>query len=198
MINPAQQRDLTDLRAAAESRDHQQAQYLLKRLLQSLRYYAALAVVAERIYGFVDIFESYYPDEVWVRHLLVALASFGTAPDEGVAEMALQQAFDAPGCGNYIKAVYDLTQATQDKHTPEARVGFMASAIVNANMAEVVEAWYGERPGIWQQMRQAQASADTEMQAQLGAAFWLAEETAALDTACWLEVADKIEKALKR
>jgi hypothetical protein len=204
MINPAQQRDLIDLRQAGKKRDHEQAQYALKRLLQRLSYYPALAIVAERLYSFLDIFESYYPHEQWVRTMLVALVSFGTSPDDSVPEMALQQPFSAPGCGNYIKAVYDLTQATEVKHTPESRVGYMASAIVNAHMAELAEAWYGEREAEWERVRQSQINAqagnpisDTEA-ARISADFWLDESTAALDAAGWLEIANRIEKALHR
>ena len=202
-MNAAQQRDLTDLRQAAQERNHEQMQYMLKRLLQGVGYYPALGIVAERLYDFLDIFESYYPDEAWVRNLLVALVSFGTSPDDSVAQMALQQAFSAPGCGNYVKAVYDLVQSTQAKHTPEARVGYMASAIVNVNMAVLAEAWYGEREDDWQRVRQQQIDPQTGQSsdpqaARISANFWLDDSTTALDTAMWLEVADRVEKALKR
>lgn len=203
-ISDAQRRDLKDLRAAAQERNQQQLQYLIKRLLAQLEYYGALAVVVERVFNFVEFFESYYPDEMWPRKLLVSITSFGTAPEEGVAEMALSKDFDAPGAGNFLKAVYDVTQAMQPRHTAEARIGFMASAIVNAIMAELVEAWYGdEREDDWQRVRSSQIDpqtgtyADPEV-AQIAYAFWMDSGTAALDTRNWIEVADQLEAALNR
>ena len=192
--------DLDQFRQAAVARDPQPLHFLLKKQLQSLDYYVALAVVTERLYNFLDIFESYYPEEEWVRKLLVSIVSFGTAPDDRVATMAMQQSFSEPGAANYLKAIFDLTQSMQDHHTGEARIGFMASAIVNAIMAELVEAWYGLRPVQWQAVREAQSNPEEDHPeaTDIALSFWLNDETAALDTACWLEIADSLEAKLKR
>lgn len=204
-LTDAQQRDLKDLRFAAHTRNLEQAQFLLKRLLRDMSYYGAVALVVERLQGYLDLFESYYPDEAWVRTLLLAITNYGMTPDDSVAEAALQQGFDAPGAGNYIKAIYDLTQAMQPKHTPEARTGFLMSAIVNSIMAELVEAWYGERVQVWQRLRQLQqtlqASPDANLQTEalnIQHAFWMDAQTMALDSASWLEVADSLEAKLNR
>jgi len=202
-MNEQSQRDLTDLRAAAAERNQQQLQVLLKRLLRSLDYYVALSVPLERIWHWLPIFEKYYPEETWVRQLILAINSYGTVPDDSVAEMALQQQFNQPGAGNFIKAVYDTTQAMQDKHTGEARIGFMASAVVNAIMAELVEAWYGERDKAWQRVRENQFDPQTgeysDPQAtQIAYIFWTDERTSALDTGTWLEIAATIEAKFKR
>lgn len=202
-MNAAQRSDLHDLRRAATARDHEQSQFLLKRLLLSMDYYAALAIVAGRLWAWLEIFESYYPDEAWVRRLLLSIVNYGSPPDDSIAEAALSQPFSEPGAGNYIKAVYDLTQAMQPKHGGEVRAGFMTSALVNAITAEVAEAWYGEHEDAWQQVRANQidpisgAWSDPEAQ-QIALAFWLDEQTVALETACWREVADAIEAALRR
>lgn len=202
-MTPALTVELQQFRAAAQERDAEQCQYLLKKLLQTLSYYAALAIVLERLHSFLDIFESYYPDETWVRKLLIATASFGTTPDDSAATLAMQQRFSAPGCGNYIKALYDLTQAMQAKHTGEARVGYLASAVVNTIMAELAEAWYGDQENLWERVRQNRYDPNTQQftdpeATQIACAFWLADSTAALDTACWLDVVASIEKALQR
>lgn len=202
-MNPQHQRDLTDLRKAATDRDQAQLQFLLKRLLQHMDYFVALSVPLERTYDYIDIFESYYPDEIWVRQLLLAITSFGTTPDDGIAEMALQQSFPAPGARNFLKAVFDITQAMQSTHTGEARIGYMTSAVVNAIMAELVEAWYGDQEAAWEQVRQNTYDPETEMYSdpvatQIAYQFWQAPQTAALDTALWLAVADAIEQKLTR
>lgn len=202
-MTPQQKRDLTDLRAAAQGRNQEQLQYMLKRLLGSMDYYVALTVPLERIWQWLDIFESYYPDEDWLRKLVLAINSYGIRPDDTVAEMALQQNFSEPGAANYIKAVYDLTQSMQDKHTGEARISYMTSSVVNCIMAELAEAWYGERTDDWRRVRANQFDPATGTYsdpdaAQIAYEFWTNVETAALDTTSWLEIANAIEKKLTR
>lgn len=202
-MNKQQELDLRDMREAAHKRDQARLQFLLKRLLQSMDFYVALSVPMERAVAFLDIFESYYPEERWVRTLLLAINSFGTSPDDSVAYQALSQGFSEPGAANYLKAVFDITQAMSSQHTGEARVGFLASAVVNGIMAELVEAWYGEREEAWQRVRantidpETGAASDPEA-TKIAYAFWSAPETAALDTASWLDVAHQLEKKLTR
>lgn len=195
MLNTSAQVDLQALREAAQQRDHEQAQFWLKKIFSGMPYFVALAVVLESLHAYLDIFESYYPEESWVRQLLVSVASFGQAPEDQIAELALSQAFSAPGAGNYIKAVYDLTQCMQAKHTGEARVGYMTSAVVNALMAELVEAYYGERPDEWTTQRQA---GDSDAARVIAYAFWTDATTATLDVGLWLSLAENLEAKLRR
>jgi len=184
-----------DLRRYAKVRDQEQLQFYTKRLLQQLPYFYALAIVLEPAYRLLPIFESYYPEEEWVRKLLVSIASFGAPPDDSVAEMALSQSFSEAGMGNYMKAIYDITQAMQDKHTLEARVGFMTSAVVNVVMTELVEAWYGDKPNLWHTVR---VDPPTEESVDIAYEFWTSEQTAQLDTQNWLDLADTLESVLNR
>lgn len=194
-MNDAQRRDLTDLRAAAQQRDQQQLQFLTKRLLGQLDFYGALALIVQEVYDFTDIFESYYPDEEWIRRLLVSITSFGVAPDDAVAEMALAQSFASPGAGNFLKAVYDTTQAMQTKHSGEARISFMTSALVNAVMANLVEAWYGERADAWAHQH---TNAGDPASLELAYLFWTDPQIARLDTQLWSGIADRITEAFTR
>lgn len=195
-MNEQQKRDLKDLREAAESRNQPQLQFLVKRLLQGMDYYVALSLPLERLHVYLPTFERDYPDETWVRQMIIAIGAFGTAPDDNIATLALEQQFQKPGAANYLKAVFDVTQAMQEKHTGEARIGFMASAIVNVIMAELVEAWYGTNPKAWSIVRENDYE---NKKAQLIAyTFWSDERTAARDTAAWLTIADSIEQKLTR
>jgi hypothetical protein len=195
-MTPQQERDLRDLRVAAKARDQQQLQFMVKRLLKGLDFYVALAVPLERMHQYLDIFESYYPDETWVRQLVLMIGTYGSKPDDSVAEMALQQSFDEAGAANFLKAVYDVTQAMNDQHTKEARVGFLASAVVNSIMAELVEAYYGDRPQLWRRVRTNDY--DDPTVADIAYNFWMDETTRAMDIACWLEIAASIEAKLTR
>jgi hypothetical protein len=202
-LNLVQKRQLSDLRSAADSRDAEQTQYVLKQLLGQLEYYAALALTLEVVHRFLDLFESYEPEETWVRSLIIQMASYGMAPSDQQAEAAVLARHEGPGIANYMKAVFDVTQSMQPRHTSEARLSFLASAIVNTVMAEVAEAWYGERIEAWERVRanvydpQTQTYSDAEA-TQIVMAFWTDEGTVALERMSWYEIADRIEKALER
>lgn len=202
-MNTQQRLDLQEMRKAAQERNQQQLQFLLKRLLQNLGYYTALSIPLDRILQFLDTFESYCPEETWVRKLLLSINMYGATPNENIAEMALQQSFPSPGTANFFKAVYDLTQAMQDKHSPEARIGFMASAVVNAIMAQLAEAWYGKYEKAWKRIRDSQYDPTTgeyidEKATRIAYTFWTHPETAKMDTDAWLSLADAIEQKLTR
>ncbi|MGJ3237413.1 MAG: hypothetical protein ACFE0Q_01780 [Anaerolineae bacterium] len=190
-----QRLDLQQLHQAIEKRDQEQLQFLLKRLLQSLDYYIALAVPLERVSDFLPIFEAHYPEETWVRQLLLMINNYGKAPENDITEMALQHSFNAPGMGNFLKAVFDITQAMQDRNTPEARVGFMASAVVNAIMAQLVYRWYGEREKAWEQVRDNQTD---EQATRIAYIFWTHPDTIANDQQYWREIADSLHEKLTR
>ena len=71
---------LEQLREAADNRDPEQSQFLLKTLYMDMEFYLALAVVVERAQSFLDIFEHYYPDARFARQFLVQMVNTGTAP----------------------------------------------------------------------------------------------------------------------
>jgi len=197
------QRDIDALSTAAIERDHEKAQFLLKKLLAQLDFFVALAAAIEPVYEFVDTWEQYYPDEVWARRLLVAIVSFGAPPDESVSQAALRQDFTAPGAGNFLKAVADIVQSMQAKHQPGARVGYLVSAIVNAVMAELVEFWYRDRPDEWERARLNPFDSSTgkyrDPQAtQIAYQFWTDPEVTRRDTQAWLAIAHSIEEKLDR
>lgn len=194
-MDTQQRLDLEDIRKVADSRNQEQLQFLLKRLLQRMEYYIALAVPLERIRAFLPIFEQHYPDETWVKQLLLIINNYGKAPENDISEMALSQEFTTPGVGNFLKAVYDLTQAMQDNHTPEARTGYMASAVVNAIMAELAYAWYSEREKAWEKVR---ANQEEEQATRIAYIFWTHPDTVKLDKQIWHEIADSIEAKLTR
>ncbi|MCA9895304.1 MAG: hypothetical protein KC615_20110 [Anaerolineae bacterium] len=202
-MNPVQQRDLAMLREAAQERNQEQLQFYAKRLLMALPYYYALAVVTEPLTQFLPRFEAIYPNESWIRQLLLMINAYGASPEDVVAEMALQQSFDAPGAMNFIKAIYDLTQAMQEKHTSEARIGFMTSALVNVIMADLADAWYSERPYAWERVRRNQLDpvtgdySDPEA-TQMAYRFWVDDSTVERERLSWLAIAAHIESSLER
>ena len=183
---------LEQLRNAAEARDPERCQFLLKTLFIGMEFYLALAVVIERAQSFLETFETYYPDGVFARQILMQMVNTGTAPARLPPE-ALRD-FDYPGAANYMKALTDMAHALQQGPLPP-RIGYLVSATVNAIMAELVEHYYGRHMDAWAIVHANSADPDAQ---EIAYAFWTDEEVALLDTDHWLEVADSIERHLQR
>ena len=141
---------LCQLRDAAEARNPERCQFLLKSLFMDMEFYSALAVVIERAQSFLETFERYYPDGQFARQILTQMVNTGTAPSRLPPEA--QRDFKYPGGANYMKALSDLAHALQPGPLPP-RIGYLVEAAVNAIMAELVEQYYGRRMEAWQILR---------------------------------------------
>jgi len=183
---------LAKLRQAAEARDPEQCQFLLKSLFMNMEFFLAFAVVVERAQSFLETFEHYYPDAKFARQILMQMVNTGTAPGKLPPE-ALRD-FEYPGAANYMKALADMAHALQNGPLPP-RIGFLVSATVNAIMAELVEHYYGANMDKWKFVREHPDDPKTR---QIAYDFWTDEDVALLDTDHWLQVADSIEKHLER
>ncbi len=187
-----QRHHLRQLREAAEARDPERCQFLLKALFMDMEFYLALAVAIERARSFLETFEHYYPEGLFARRILTQIVNTGAAPSRLPPEA--QRDFAYPGAANYMKALADLAFALQPGPLPP-RIGYLAGATVNAIMAELVEHYYGRRMEAWQIVR---AQPGTSEARAIAYAFWTDDEVALLDTDHWLSVADSIEAQLKR
>ena len=185
-------RTLAQLRDAAEARDPERCQFLLKTLFLEMEFYLALAVAVERARGFLETFEHYYPDGLFARRILTQMVNTGRAPSRLPPEA--RRDFDYPGAANYMKALSDLAHALQPGPLPP-RIGYLTSATVNAIMAELVEQYYGRRMDAWRITRSQPESAEARA---IALDFWTDEEVALLDTDHWLSLADSIEAHLRR
>lgn len=180
------------LRQAAEKRDPEQCQFLLKALFMEMEFYLAVAVVVERAQTFLETFEHYYPDAGFARQILMQMVNTGAAPSR-LPPQALRD-FEYPGAANYMKALSDLAHALQQGPLPP-RIGYLVSATVNAIMAELVEHYYGRRMDHWSLVREDPESSKAR---EIAYAFWTDDEIALLDTDHWLQVAESIEKHRQR
>ncbi len=187
-----EQSTIDKLRQAAEARDPERCQFLLKTLFMDMEFYPALAVAIERAQSFLETFEHYYPDGTFARQILMQMVNTGAAPARLPPEA--QQDFAYPGAANYMKALSDLAHALQPGPLP-ARIGYLVGATANAIMAELVEHYYGRRMDAWQVVRQNPETAEAR---DIAYAFWSDEEVALLDTDHWLGVADAVEAQLRR
>ena len=184
------QQDLNALRQAAQAREADQSQFILKRLYLQLEFVRALGIAAEQTHGYLDTFERYHPSEVWPRRMITQIVMTATAPDRSVIEQAFQH-FDTPGTANFIKALLDLFQATQKANAREARIGFLVSATVNAMTAELVELYFADKPEAWAAYR-----AQGNEARQIALDFWTDEKVATRDRQRWQQVADVVAAQL--
>lgn len=184
--------DIAKLRAAAQARDPEQKQFLLKKLYKQIPFVVALGVSTEQAHNYVATFEQYHPDEIWPRQMLRQIVMTASAPDESVIQQAFQH-FTTPGTANFFKALYDLFQGTQTKHSSEARLGFLVSAVVNSITAELVELYFGDQPDVWETYR-AQGPDFTE----IALAFWTDERVIAHDAAAWDNLATRLKETYER
>ena len=188
----SQAKRLKALRAAAEIRDPERCQFLLKSLFMGMEFYLALAVVIERAQSFLETFELYHPDGLFARQILMQMVNTGTAPARLPPEA--MRDFEQPGAANYMKALGDLAHALQPGPLPP-RIGYLVSATVNAIMAELVEQYYGQRPQLWRTLRE---HPDDPKSRDIAYSFWTDADVALLDTDHWLQVADSIETHSRR
>ena len=184
--------DLNKLRAAASERDADSTQFYLKKLFHQMEFVIALGIAAEQAHGYVETFERYHPDEVWVRKMLVQIVMTASAPDEAIIQQSFQH-FTTPGTANFFKSLYDLYQGTQKKHQSEARIGYLVSAVVNAMTAHLVELYFGDRLVDWEAYR-----AQGDNFAQLAMDFWTNEAVVERDRVLWHQLADDIAVKLER
>lgn len=187
--------DLAALRAAAHAREWTTLQDTLKRALARSEPLIALTIPAEAIQRFLPRFESYYPDAGWVRELALTVIAYASAPTE-LPEAALIQ-FPSPGCGNFVRAVFDLALAVGVQYTVFERYSFMTNAVANAHLADLMDFYYSVRPEEWALLTLRGGEIDPEtgqpLSQTLYGRFWLDEGVAARDVAGWLALADALE-----
>ncbi len=191
-LPPPRMSALEELRRAAELRDPERCQFLLKTLFMQMEFYHALAVVVEQARAYLPTFEAAYPDGQFARQILMQMVNTGTAPARLPPEA--QRDFDYPGAANYMKALADMARALQPGALP-GRIGYLVSATANAIMAILVEQYYGRRSEAWIVVRSQPASPPAQ---QIAYQFWTDDEVALLDTDAWLQVAEAIEAHQQR
>ncbi len=92
---------------------------LLKTLFMELDFYLAL-----------ETFETYYPDGVFARRILMQMDNTGTAPVRLPPEAL--RGFEYSGTANFMKALADLANALQPGPLPPARPYSQARILPNA------------------------------------------------------------------
>ncbi|MEO8610245.1 MAG: hypothetical protein ABI690_20285 [Chloroflexota bacterium] len=180
---------------AAHKREWGTSVDTLTSLFMTMEFFAALEIAVTRAYNHLSVFEAAHPDEGWARSLLVWITSYGAAPANLPQEAAMPH--NSPGAANFIAALIDVARSVERQTPLENRVRFLANVVSNVILAELSSAWYGDHPDAWEFQQNDGDEIDDEtgqtVRQIIQAEFWLDENTAARDTAAWLEVAAAVE-----
>jgi hypothetical protein len=191
--------DIEKLREAAEKREWSVLVDTLTRLFMAMEFFAALEIAVTRAYNHLPVFEAAHPDSGWARSLLVWITSYGAAPANLPQEAAMPH--NSPGAANYIAALIDVARSVERQTPLENRVRFLANVVSNVILAELSASWYGDHPDAWEFQQNDGDEIDDEtgmtVRQIIQAEFWLDVETAARDTAAWLEVADAVQMKME-
>lgn len=196
-MTPQQQNDLKALRAAASQREWNTSQDTFKRLITDIDLLVALQIPAEQVKAFLPIFGGYFPEAGWVKELLLTVVAYASAPKDLPVHTVGQ--FPAPGCGNFLMAVFDLARTVQTEYTVFERYSHLTNALANSILADLQHTYFSQHPEIYAKLRdlqdddEAQAAARAKIQYD----FWLDDEVAARDTQLWLHVADQVRHLLE-
>ncbi len=196
--------DLDALRHAAGAREWAALQVTLAKLLNMLPPFAALQAVIGGLIEALPVVESAYPEDdprrAIPRQLLTGIVSYGFAPDRLPEDLVGD--YDAPGGAQYMHAVLEIARASQRDRSHEERLAFLVSAAANAIIAQMGAVFYGKKPDLFARVRDNQVDVETGEYSDPDAAkipimLWMDEDVAALDTAQWLALADRVAQAYK-
>ncbi len=196
--------DLSALREAAATREWSALQVVLARLLNPLPFFAALSAVIEGLIAALPLIESSYeegdPRRSVPRQLLSGMMSYGFAPDQ--LPDGLVAEYEHPGAAQYVHAVLELCRAAQRDKGHDVRLAFLVSAAANGIIAQMGKLFYNKNPDLFARVRDNHVDPDSGEYTDPDAAkipilLWMDEEVAALDSALWSALADRIEAAYK-
>lgn len=196
--------DLEALRQAAAAREWAALQLTLAKLLNMLPPFAALQAVIGGLIEALPVVEAAYPADdprrAIPRQLLTSIISYGFAPDRLPEDLVGD--YDVPGGAQYMHSVLEIARASQRDRSYEERLAFLVSAAANAIIAQMGAVFYGKHPDLFTRVRDNEVDAETGEYSDPDAAkipilLWMDEAVAALDTAQWLALTERIEQAYK-
>lgn len=201
-LDAAVQDGLSALRAAASEREWAVLQAELGGLLAMLPLFAALSAVIEGLTALLPVIEAREEYDMQLRglprQLLAGVMSYGFAPDQLPDQIIAD--YHTPGAAQFMHAVLELCRAAQREREDTERPALLVSAAGNAVIAAMGESFYSRHPDLFARVRDNRLDPETGDYTDPDAAkipilLWMDPEVAALDTAQWLALADRVERA---
>lgn len=186
------QSDCTQLRLSAQQREWGTSQDTLKRLLAQLDPLIAVSIAAPLFETFLPKFEGMYPEARWVRDILLTVIVYGSASDDLPTHSIPQ--FPKAGCAHFLLAVFDLARAVQSTQSEFEKYSHVTNAISNIILAYLQYDHFRYRPDSYAILRDDSTPLEERERIQFN--FWMDKRVANSDIALWLDVANRLEKAL--
>ena len=184
--------DLTRLRTSAQQREWTTSQDTLKRLLAQLDPLIAVSIASPSYESFLPKFESLYPQAKWVREILLTVIVYGSASDDLPVQSIPH--FPSAGCAHFLLGVFDLARSVQSLYSEFEKYSHITNAISNVILAHLQYDHFRYRPDSYAILRDESTPLEERERQQFN--FWMNQKVAQADTAQWLDVANRLEKAL--
>lgn len=191
-MNTDIQTDLARLRISAQQREWTTSQDTLKRLLAQLDPLIAVSIAAPLYESFLPNFESLYPQAKWVREILLTVIVYGSASDDLPVQSIPH--FLSPGCAHFLLGVFDLARSVQSIYSQFEKYSHITNAISHVILAHLQYDYFRYRPDSYTVLRDESTMLEERERLQFN--FWMNDKVAQADTALWLDVANRLEKAL--
>lgn len=201
-LDTAVQSGLAGLRTAAAEREWAVLQAELGGLLTSLPLFAAISAVIDGLTALLPVVEAREEYDMQLRglprQLLAGVMSYGFAPDQLPDQIIAD--YHTPGAAQFMHAVLELCRAAQRERDDGERPALLVSAAGNAIIAAMGESFYSRNPDLFARVRDNRLDPATGDYTDPDAAkipilLWMDAEVAALDTAQWLALAHRVERA---
>lgn len=188
---------LQSLRSAANQRDWNGCRAPLEKPLLRLPARRAVSLVRAQVLHRLPVFERHHPGVRWPREFIESIAT-EAAPSDKREWPESEDDFPGPGANNFTSAVESLWSASL--HTEDSRqcAAELVDAISGAIMAEYVEHWGARHPREWALWYKLALSGESDPRlTDIQLAMLRDADVRTLVRASWLEVADRLEAALR-
>jgi len=189
------EQEIQYLRLGAERGDVNGCWEATQKLLRRLPAERALGLARDFVTRRLPAFERHQPGVPWPREFIESVTSTRSAPPSKTWPEG-EDDFPGPGANSFIAAVEYLWKAS---HQPDdtRRCELLANALERAVSAERLEYWGTLHPQEWAHWYQLAASgSDDRSQYDTLLAIKRDPETAAVQRAAWLELAERLAGAL--
>jgi hypothetical protein len=188
--------ELRALRVAAEQGDWNGCRAATQELLVRLPMPRALQLARDHVARRLPAFERHQPSVSWPRQFIGAVGE-PPSTDSGMP-WPDQDEFPGPGANSFISAVRALVAASQSLGDAQQCTQHLVDAFSKSIMAEKCESWGARNPEEWALWHELAASGENDPRIDdIQLAIKRDPEAAAVQRTAWLDVADRLEAALR-
>jgi hypothetical protein len=188
--------ELRALRLAAEQRDWNGCRDASKKLLLRLACGRALLLTRDHVMRRLPVFERHHPSVQWPREFIESIGGGPASIKQAWPEQ--EDEFRGPGANNFTTAVESLWKASRLTADEQQCASELVNALSGAIMAESTEAWGSRHHDEWALWYQLASSGESDPRiSAIQLVMARDSEAAAVQRTGWLEVAERLEGALR-